>query len=69
MSKKFNLSEKVGYHNNYESSAFITKENVKEFIKLLKEEIEEINDNTTLTTKGIKKFLQLHIDKLSGDLK
>ena len=31
---EFNLSEKIGYHNNYESSAFITRKDVKEFIRL-----------------------------------
>jgi len=61
----FCLKDKMGYHNNYESSAFFTKKDVKEFIKRLKKAINEEFD------KGHKEnlWLKKRIDKLTGDLK
>jgi len=62
---KFNLSEKTEIRNKGKSYdiTVIRKEVVKEFIRLLKE---EVDDKDWFTAKDISCFHSI-IDKLSGD--
>jgi len=66
--KEFNLSEKIGITNLFPNNREILKvEDVKEFIKLLKEETG--NWNMSNEFKGFIKISHVHliIDKLAGD--
>ena len=55
--KEFNLSEKIKSNNNYSREQI---EDIKEFIRLLKEELKKFSDATNY---GVSKV----IDKLVGD--
>ena len=58
----FNLSKKI-----VDVLQMYRHKDIAEFIRLLKEDIDNINNDTVLTTKGIKKFLNLSIKHFAGE--
>jgi len=62
---EFKLSDKRAEGFNYNESFVYTEEDVKEFIRLLKEDVA----TSGLYNQDIRKRFVLGIDKLSGDLK
>ena len=59
------LSDKI--IDKYIAHPCLTTKDVKEFIKLLKEAIDLINNGGILSRKGIKTLIKFEIDKLAGD--
>lgn len=65
MKPEFNLSSKVVYCNN-KTIEFFYKEDVKEFIKRLKEEIELLKITRNINILYYRKMVKI-IDQLAGE--
>lgn len=67
MNEEFNLSKKVIKAHYFEDSdEVLDVEIVKEFIRLLKDEIEYEKSDESIETIGVLKVLSFKLDKLAG---